>query len=295
MDGQTRQRSSIDLDQYIGLVNGQLVFGAKGFTKHKHLRNIRLEGFIIYAEVYTEGLGESWIEISLDISEKFKNKNGILIAVTMNADLSVMLSEIPWMKFKVIAEPDMSVFARHPVMQQTMVSIAESTVEHVTNQMSSMIQTAIQQAVRVVTESAMVHIEQSMQTMVQDVVGYGQAHGSATAAAELHLMAGMGAGLKGEVQFGAEGGYAYGAGAGAGVSGGYAYGSGAAGGIAYGASGGSFSASETHLTGGAMMTSSSGILTSASESQEEYFTDGRAGGKAVVVGRTNKIIEPMLK
>ncbi|KAF8991982.1 hypothetical protein BDQ17DRAFT_1370068 [Cyathus striatus] len=298
IDGVTLQRSSIDLDQYIGFVNGALVFGATGFSRHQSLRNIRLEGFILIAECLTEGLGERWIEVRLDLGESFKNKNGALIAITMNADLSVMLSEIPWMKFKVIAEPDLSVFARHPVMKETMTRIAESTVEHVTLQMSSMIQAAITSAVSVVTASAMRHISESMEVMVQDIVGHGHAHGSATASGELRLSGAIGAELKGGAYIGAGGaaaggGYAYGGGSA--VGGGYAYGGGSAvgGGIAYG--GGAYSAgsSEVQLTGGAILTGSSGTLSSASESHEEYFATNsvKAGGKIVSPGRSNFVVE----
>ena len=101
-----------------------------------------------------------------------------------------MLSEVPWMKFKVIAEPDLSVFAKHPVMQETLTRIAETTVEHVTVEMHKKLTLAMEAAIIAVTASAMSHVSSQMETLVQDAVGYASASASITAAESLRLYGG---------------------------------------------------------------------------------------------------------
>ena len=73
--------------------------------------------------------------------------------------LSVMLSEAPWMKFRVIAEPDFSVFTRHPVMQSTLTQIATTTVEHVTAKFEALMAAALAETIQIVTQSAIEHVE----------------------------------------------------------------------------------------------------------------------------------------
>ena len=80
-----------------------------------------------------------------------------------------MLSEVPWMKFKVIAEPDFSVFAHHPVMQSTLVQIATTTVEHVTAKFEALMALALAETVKIVTQSAMEHVEQSLVVLTQNL------------------------------------------------------------------------------------------------------------------------------
>ena len=123
------------------------------------------------------------------------------------------------MKFKVIAEPDLSVFARHPVMQETLVRIAETTVEHVTNEMHKQLTIAMETAISVITASAMSHVQSQMEALVMDVAGQASASASITGAESLHLFGQGGYGFSGY----AAGGYA---------SGGYASGGYAAGGYA---------------------------------------------------------------
>ncbi|KAF8184852.1 hypothetical protein BJ912DRAFT_1115604 [Pholiota molesta] len=77
---------------------------------------------------------DQWIIARLDICTRLRVQGDINILVK-----TMLLSEVPWMKFKDIAEPDLSIFSKHPVIQQTMTRIAESTVEHVTTEMHKML------------------------------------------------------------------------------------------------------------------------------------------------------------
>ncbi|KAF9560338.1 Cyanovirin-N [Agrocybe pediades] len=211
LDG-TVTSSHINLDEIIGFVNGQLVWDHSGFSKHVY--DVHLEGFTLVAKFKVNGTEHV---AHLDLRTRLGNKDGVIILMELNNKLSMMLSEVPWMKFKVIAEPDLSIFAKHPVMQETLVGIAETTVEHVTLEMHKMLTVAMESAITEVTASAMKHVESQMQTLVMDVTGQATANASITGAESLHLFGQGGYGFGGY----AAGGYAAGGYAAGGYSNGY--------------------------------------------------------------------------
>ena len=86
-------------------------------------------------------------------------------------NLPAMLSQVPWMKFKVIAEPDFSVFARHPVIRSSFDLIAMSTVKHVTAKFEELMAIALSKMIETVTQSAMEHVEQSLEVLTQNMSG----------------------------------------------------------------------------------------------------------------------------
>ncbi|KAH9481367.1 hypothetical protein JR316_0005892 [Psilocybe cubensis] len=197
LDG-TLVHSQIDLDTIIGFFEGHLQWDISGFSTHCF--EYSLDGFFLVAK-YKPHAGDEYRITRLDLRTRLRNANGVLIIIELNKKLSVMLSEVPWMKFKVIAEPDLSVFAKHPVMQETLISIAESTVEHVTIEMHKMLTIAMESAISVITASAMKHVSAQMETLVSGAVGHASASASITAAESLHLY--------GRGRYSAAGGYGY--------------------------------------------------------------------------------------
>ncbi|KAF9554885.1 hypothetical protein CPC08DRAFT_712519 [Agrocybe pediades] len=191
LDG-TVVTSHINLDEIIGFVNGQLVWDQAGFSKHVY--DVHLEGFFLVAKFKVNGTEHS---LHLDLRTRLRNQDGVVILMELNKKLSMMLSEVPWMKFKVIAEPDLSVFAKHPVMQETL--------------MHKMLTIAMESAITAITASAMKHVQSQMQTLVMDVAGQATASASITAAESLHLYGQGGYGFAGYAAAGyAAGGYAAG-------------------------------------------------------------------------------------
>jgi hypothetical protein len=161
--------SSLDLDTCIGNNDGKLEWDMGGFSKS--CESFFLEGFFLVARYRHLGDGTQYSTSRLDLRTRLRNADGFLIIVEIEKKLSVMLSEVPWMKFKVVAEPDLSVFASHPVIQQTLVRIAETTVH-------------------LDTASAMSHVSLQIQTLVQDSVGCATAQASATEGEYLHSLGG---------------------------------------------------------------------------------------------------------
>ena len=249
---------SFDLQICIGNVDGRLVWDSSAF--HLSCKDIALDGFWLSAKCRHPVNHSEYILARLDLRTRLRVQGGVIIFVETNKKLSMMLSEVPWMKFKVIAEPDLSVFSTHPVVQQTMTRIAESTVEHVTMEMHKMLTIAMESAIVAVTASAMKHISTQMSHTVQDAVGYAVASPSATESEFLHI--GAAAGLYG---FGAAGGIAYGAGGGGAYSaGGYHHSSAANGAaIQFSNGGGLYSAGAGSISRTTSQASS--ISTSSSE------------------------------
>lgn len=186
-DGEHWKVSTFDLYKYLGNIKGDLKWGDKDF--HLTSEGFRFEGTKLFAKCQvwnnnTKSTKECWF----DLATRLRCDDGVILAIEFDEGLSTMLSEVPWMKFKVVAEPDFSVIATHPVMQATMQKIAKSTVEHVTAQMSSIMALAIAGAVEVVTKSAYEHISQSMEVMVQGVSGNAHVHGSVNTPSKLQTL-----------------------------------------------------------------------------------------------------------
>ncbi|KAF9475023.1 CNVH-domain-containing protein [Pholiota conissans] len=182
--------ASLDLDAYIGNINGALLWDASGFSKSS--QSITLDGFFLTAKCRHGTNHEQYILSKLDLRTRLRVQGDVLIFIETNKKLSMMLSEVPWMKFKVIAEPDLSVFSKHPVVQQTMTRIAESTVEHVTTEMHKMLTIAMESAIVAITASAMKHVSQQMTLTVEEAANYAVASPSATEAEFLHIGAAAG-------------------------------------------------------------------------------------------------------
>ncbi|KAF9058608.1 hypothetical protein BDP27DRAFT_1432480 [Rhodocollybia butyracea] len=182
-DGKSWRVSTFDLYKYLGIIHGELKWGYKDF--HHASESFRIEGTKLVVKCKLNGgqTKECWFDLAI----KLRVDNGVIIVIEYHKGLSTMFSEVPWMKFKVVAEPDFSVFATHSVMQATMQKIAQSTVEHVSAQMTSVMSQAIAQAIEVVAKSAFEHISQIMEVMVQDLSIDAQAHASVNTASKLQI------------------------------------------------------------------------------------------------------------
>ena len=224
------QHSHIDLNECIGFIDGRLEWDLKGFKDHCF--EYTLEDFFLVCKYYhPEGKyqheGKKYHTCRLDLRSRICNLDGILILIELNRKLSIMLSEVPWMKFKVIAEPDLSIFARDAVMKETLEYIAETTVKHVTTEMHERLTIAMEIAIKLVTESAMSHVHCKLEELVKETVGCATARASITAAECLHLY-GPPRHVYGGAYVHGEGAYGYGEGKvyGEGEGGAYGYGGG---------------------------------------------------------------------
>ncbi|KAF7975676.1 hypothetical protein HWV62_8775 [Athelia sp. TMB] len=169
-DGTTWKQSTFDLNTCIGNIDGQLSWDYADFLKTAENQTAQIEGTFLVTRCQRANSGE-YADTRLDLAARLRNDNGVVVVIARNEKLSTMLTEVPWMRFSVVAEPDFSVFTTHPVMQEAMAKIAQTTVEHVTKQMASIITVAIAEATVVVAASAMEHVSQSMEVMLSAIGG----------------------------------------------------------------------------------------------------------------------------
>ncbi|KAF9058689.1 hypothetical protein BDP27DRAFT_1432414 [Rhodocollybia butyracea] len=94
----------LDLNSYIGVVDGRLIWGRQGFITV--CKNVRLEGFILHADCAS---GSQTSHSTLDLSRYLQIYNGKLdVKVTEKTgeEMIDLFSEARWLKFKVVTELD---------------------------------------------------------------------------------------------------------------------------------------------------------------------------------------------
>ena len=63
-----------------------------------------------------------------------------------------VLSEVPWLKFKIIAEPDMSIFSRDHRLQAFITEITETSINSVTEQIMGELNTRVEQLIQGISQ-----------------------------------------------------------------------------------------------------------------------------------------------
>ncbi|KAJ4000579.1 hypothetical protein F5050DRAFT_1708822 [Lentinula boryana] len=142
--------SELDLNSYIGVIDGQLVWGREGFFLVS--QNIRLEEFTLHAECKTDS--ETTSHSSLDLSRYLQTYDGILgvKVATGTTEISTLFSEASWMKFKVVTEPDpvgvLGTLGDQAAFKTAFSALATTTSEHVVAEMTQELSVAAAQYVK---------------------------------------------------------------------------------------------------------------------------------------------------
>ncbi|KIK55481.1 hypothetical protein GYMLUDRAFT_47683 [Collybiopsis luxurians FD-317 M1] len=129
--------SQLDLDRFIGLIDGRLVWGHQGF--YSLCRNVKLEGYSLYAESARDS--KNRVTSTLDLSRYLYVYNGALgIKVDAGkANLSTFLTEAPWLKFKVVTESNsdavLGTVGEQATFKTAFSSLAEATSKHIVAEM----------------------------------------------------------------------------------------------------------------------------------------------------------------
>ena len=103
-----------------------------------------------------------------------------------------MFTEVPWMKFQVVAVPDLELFTAQSFVKESMVKVAESTVEYVTREMKQRVEKAIEVAITEITAATISRVMAQMQAVIRESVSSGAAANlgpSGTNRDNLHLFA----------------------------------------------------------------------------------------------------------
>jgi hypothetical protein len=163
---QSWKSSTLCLDEHIGIVNGVLTFGGKNFSGRCHKIHFDHEnGHCLKVTCNRNDHGDDCdeFESQLCLDGHLQVINGELCFSKYSfVDLSVMMSEVPWMKFKIVAEPDVSVFRTNPAVQQTIEHISSLAVEHVSHYMRTEINKRIEEVMAKVTVDTMNFIKATL-------------------------------------------------------------------------------------------------------------------------------------
>jgi hypothetical protein len=175
-----------ELAKHLGIKDGKFVWKDKNY--HRACKDIKIvieDGSCFIEASCHHKDNQNYVPARFNLSEVLYILRGKF--EVRDTRFSQMLSEVPWMKFKVVAEPDYTVFARDAVLQKMMAHIAKSTVDHVTAQMSEQMQLAVETATKTVMASAMAYVAEEMQAIVHGATMVGKPQRSSTALGNLHI------------------------------------------------------------------------------------------------------------
>ncbi|KAK7461337.1 hypothetical protein VKT23_008515 [Stygiomarasmius scandens] len=133
--------SSIDLDQYIGVIDNKLVWGRSGFSAA--CKKIKLEGYTLVAEFGTE-------RDTLDLTRYLQTYDGILGMKVgeANQQFADFFSQASWMKLRIVSEPDPSVVVKNQGLKSTFSSLAQATSKHVIAEMTEELEDSMTEEIR---------------------------------------------------------------------------------------------------------------------------------------------------
>ncbi|KAK7461343.1 hypothetical protein VKT23_008521 [Stygiomarasmius scandens] len=141
--------SSIDLDEHIGIVNGKLVWGSKGF--------FQTCGGLLELDEYTLVVQFEEQELKLDLTRYLEiHHDEIRVRVEeSDEELSRLFSESRWMKFKVVTEPDVSEVVDSLTFSEAFGRLEESSRTLVAEMTRELVHSGSQKIMQSVTEQVM--------------------------------------------------------------------------------------------------------------------------------------------
>ncbi|KAK7461338.1 hypothetical protein VKT23_008516 [Stygiomarasmius scandens] len=156
--------SPIQLDDYIGIEKGKLIWGGTGFFKTcGGSGHVSLNAYILVVDFENDKL-----ELDLTPYLQFHNDKMTLKVTGSNNDLSRMLSEARWMKFKVVTEPDINGASIEGASFKAAVHSIEATSRHIVTEMT-------EELIELGSQDILATVSDRLKEKVTDGVGQGLA------------------------------------------------------------------------------------------------------------------------
>ncbi|KAK7461349.1 hypothetical protein VKT23_008527 [Stygiomarasmius scandens] len=153
--------SEIQLDNYIGIVSGRLIWGSKGFFKACGGR-VSLNSYTLVVEFEKQKL-----ELDLTRYLQFHCDKISLKVTGPSPELSRLLTEARWMKFKVITEPDVAEAAQGgKVIETTVQSLGETSKIVVAEMTKELVEIGSKEIMASVTEKVKTETTRSIAAMI---------------------------------------------------------------------------------------------------------------------------------
>ncbi|KAJ7210396.1 hypothetical protein GGX14DRAFT_542956 [Mycena pura] len=159
--------TTLDLDDHLGNIDGELVWGYKKFSAS--CKNVTLKGTLLVASCQCERADKEWIEATLDLSEHitYSFSRRCFEAILPDPGFIELMSSAAWMNVAVITQPDMRGFLTNPAFQESIKSVARRAVEEVISEMREEMSRAIEKAVSQVSMRAEEHVQYEIESLTK--------------------------------------------------------------------------------------------------------------------------------
>ncbi|KAJ7264536.1 hypothetical protein B0H12DRAFT_1102160 [Mycena haematopus] len=137
--------NTVNLDDFVGNISGELVWGAGEVNFSESSTSIRLQKTLLLAAC----------------------SRGNEVPITPDPEFAELMSSADWMNFTVITQPDMRGFFKSPAFQRSVTSVARSAVEEVMKQMRTKMMEAVETAIKRVSDESEEFILTEMDALVK--------------------------------------------------------------------------------------------------------------------------------
>lgn len=153
---------TIDLDIYVGVANGRLVWG-RGYTDFsRDSSSFKLDGMILVANINGR---ESRLHLERHIVYTAAD-GGSFGPLPEDPAFSRFMSEGNWMNLTIVTKPDMSSFLEDAAFRNAVSGVARRAVENVMLDTQFMMETIVKKSLEAIREQAEFHIEKEMQRLI---------------------------------------------------------------------------------------------------------------------------------
>ncbi|KAJ6554637.1 hypothetical protein B0H19DRAFT_1235888 [Mycena capillaripes] len=156
--------TEIDLDDYVGDIDGELVWGGDALKFSDSCPSIRLEGTFLLA---TSLLDETERKLNLEDHIAYMASRRCFEAVTPDLELAELMSSAKWMDLTVVARPDMRNFLRDPAFQKAVSRVVRRAVEEVMSEVKEEMIRAVEQAVTMVAAGSHQYVDSEMDALAR--------------------------------------------------------------------------------------------------------------------------------
>jgi hypothetical protein len=161
--------TTIDLDEYVENIGGELFWGEGGIRFSESCHDIRLEKTFLLASCPRGRDDSEFVQAKLNLDDHigFIADRTCFEAVALDPAFTELVSSANWMNFAVIMQPDIRSFLRNTAFQNTIMDAARRTVGEVMHQMMEEMTRAVETAVKRIGAESEGYIQSEMDTLAK--------------------------------------------------------------------------------------------------------------------------------
>jgi hypothetical protein len=159
--------TTFDLDDFVGNIGGELVWGSDAVKFSESCTGIRLEKTFLVANCSRNGDEGVQSRLNLEDHIAYSPARHCFEPVTADPAFAELMSSANWMNFTVITQPDMRGFLKNKAFQDTISGVARRAVEEAMRQMQEQMMRAVEDAIKRVNEEAEDFVQSEMETLVK--------------------------------------------------------------------------------------------------------------------------------